>query len=70
VIGTKKFIYDLWGDTVNVASRMQSTCEPGEIQVTAEVYNCLRDRYDFIDRGLVFIKGKGEMPAYLLVDRK
>lgn len=70
VIGTKKFIYDLWGDTVNVASRMQSTCGPGEIQVTAEIYNCLCDRYKFIERGLTQVKGKGEMSTYLLVDRK
>ena len=70
VIGSKKFTYDLWGDTVNLASRMQSTCGPDEIQVTAEVFNRLRGRYDFIERGMTQVKGKGEMPTYLLVGKK
>jgi adenylate cyclase len=51
VIGTKKFIYDLWGDTVNIASRMESHGIAGEIQVAAETYKCLRDRYEFTPRG-------------------
>ena len=70
VIGTKKFTYDLWGDTVNVASRLQSTCEPGEIHVTADVYNPLRDRYLFAERGLTQVKGRGEMRTYLLLGKK
>lgn len=70
VIGTKKFIYDLWGDTVNIASRMESHGIAGEIQVAAETYERLRDRYEFIPRGTIKVKGKGEMEAYLLVGRK
>lgn len=70
VIGTKKFIYDLWGDTVNVASRMQSSCEPGTIHVTAGVYEPLRNRYEFAERGLTQVKGRGEMRTYLLLGRK
>lgn len=70
VIGTKKFAYDLWGDTVNIASRMQSSCNPGEIHVTAEVYNRLRDRYEFVECGIAQIKGKGEMQTYLLLGKK
>ena len=70
VIGTKKFIYDLWGDTVNVASRMESHGIPGQIQVTASTYECLRDRYTFESRGVIQVKGKGEVPAYLLTGRK
>ena len=70
VIGTKKFIYDLWGDTVNVASRMESHGLPGEIQVTKDTYERLRDRYDFEPRGAIKVKGKGEMMTYLLVGRK
>ena len=70
VIGTKKFIYDLWGDTVNMASRMESHGVPGQIQVTAAVYDRLSDRYKFEDRGLISVKGKGEIPAYLLLGRK
>jgi class 3 adenylate cyclase len=70
VIGTKKFIYDLWGDTVNVASRMESHGLPGEIQVTAATYECLKHRYTFQARGTIHVKGKGEMKAYLLTGRK
>ncbi len=67
VIGTKKFSYDLWGDTVNVASRMQSSGMSGKIQVTETTYQLLKDKYKFIERGLVNIKGKGEMMTYWLV---
>ncbi|TVQ18584.1 MAG: adenylate/guanylate cyclase domain-containing protein [Leptolyngbya sp. DLM2.Bin15] len=67
VIGMKKFIYDLWGDTVNVASRMESQGIAGGIQVTEAVYQRLSDRYDFQPRGSVEIKGKGAMTTYLLL---
>jgi class 3 adenylate cyclase len=66
VIGTRKFIYDLWGDTVNLASRMESTGVPGEIQVTRSVYEGLKDDFQFESRGLVQVKGKGEIEAWLL----
>jgi class 3 adenylate cyclase len=66
IIGLKKFSYDLWGDTVNVASRMESFGVPGEIQVTKEVYELLKPRYLLEKRGRVQIKGKGEMLVYLL----
>jgi adenylate cyclase len=66
IIGYKKFSYDLWGDTVNVASRMESFGIPGEIQVTKEVYRLLKQKYSFQKRGYVNIKGKGEMFVYLL----
>jgi class 3 adenylate cyclase len=67
VIGTKKFIYDVWGDTVNVASRMESTGEPGRIQVTGAVQSRLRDRFHLVERGVVDIKGKGPTTTYFLV---
>ena len=70
VIGTKKFIYDLWGDTVNVASRMESHGETGAIQVTQATYEKLKYRYVFEPRGLIDVKGKGKMLAYFLIDRK
>ncbi|MEC4802865.1 MAG: PAS domain S-box protein [Jaaginema sp. PMC 1079.18] len=70
VIGIKKFIYDLWGDTVNVASRMESQGEAGRIQVTAQTYERLKDRYNFCKRGQIFVKGKGEMIAYWLESKK
>jgi len=66
VIGTTKFIYDLWGDTVNLASRMESTGMPGEIQVTRAVYERLKDSFDFDSRGPVPVKGKGEIETWLL----
>jgi adenylate cyclase len=66
VIGIKKFAYDLWGDTVNTASRMESHGLPNEIQVTQSTYNCLKHHYQFEERGMVTVKGKGEMKTYLL----
>jgi len=69
VIGRRKFSYDLWGDTVNVASRMESTGVPGCIQVTDRVHRRLRDGYRFERRGPVEIKGKGELVTWFLVGR-
>jgi adenylate cyclase len=67
VIGTKKFIYDVWGDTVNVASRMESGGEAGRIQVTDAVEARLRHRFVLQPRGLIDVKGKGPMATYFLV---
>ena len=67
VIGTHKFIFDLWGDAVNVASRMESHGEPGRIQLTEASWRLLRGRYRFEERGLISIKGKGKMRTYFLV---
>ncbi|MBE9184882.1 response regulator [Microcoleus sp. LEGE 07076] len=67
VIGLTKFSYDLWGDTVNVAHRMESNGIPGEIQVTEAVYERLKDKFSFKRRGAIEIKGKGEMIVYLLL---
>jgi class 3 adenylate cyclase len=69
VIGARKFSYDLWGDTVNTASRMESHGLSGGIQVTAETYERLRDKYIFEERGIIHVKNKGEMMTYLLVGR-
>lgn len=70
VIGTKKFTYDLWGDTVNVASRMESHGIAGCIQVTASTYERLKHKYVFEQRGVTHIKGKGDMMTYWLMGRK
>ncbi len=70
VIGTKKFTYDLWGDTVNVASRMESQGLPGNIQVTTAIYEELKDRYVFQERGAIEVKGKGETITYWLKAKK
>jgi len=69
VIGIKKFIYDLWGDTVNVASRMESRGVPGKIQVTEATYQFLKDKFLLEPRGLISVKGRGEMITYWLIDR-
>lgn len=66
VIGSKKFIYDLWGDTVNTASRMESHSLPGCIQVTETTYQLLQPKYLFEKRGTLSVKGKGEMVTYWL----
>ena len=70
VIGIRKFIYDLWGDAVNVASRMESHGLAGGIQVTQTTYELLKDKYSFWHRGKIFIKGRGEMDTYMLLDNK
>ncbi|MBI3173884.1 MAG: adenylate/guanylate cyclase domain-containing protein [Chloroflexi bacterium] len=70
VVGSKKFIYDLWGDTVNIASRMESHGLPGRIQVSEAVYHCLREEYRFEERGPLTVKGRGEMTTYWLMGRR
>jgi guanylate cyclase len=69
VIGTHKFVYDLWGDTVNTASRMESHSPVGSIQVTNRAYERLRWRYAFEPRGSIEVKGKGEMAVHVLRGR-
>ena len=70
VIGRHKFIYDLWGDTVNTASRMESHGLAGRIQVSEETQRRLRHQYEFDERGEIEVKGKGLRRAYLLVGRR
>jgi len=70
VIGQTKFSFDLWGDAVNLASRMETQGEPGRIQVSEMTYLRLRDQFHCTRRGLIPIKGKGEMPTYWLEGRK
>ncbi len=67
VIGSKKFIYDVWGDTVNLASRMESLGVPGRVQITHAVMERLIGTFEFEARGLIDVKGKGPTPTYLLV---
>jgi adenylate cyclase len=69
VIGKKKFIYDLWGDAVNTASRMESHGIAGKIHLSETTYNLLKSGYIFENRGLIPIKGKGEMNTYLLIKK-
>ena len=70
VIGMKKFTYDLWGDTVNTANRMESHGISGKIQVTAITYERLKEKYVLEERGKITVKGKGEMITYFLTGRK
>jgi class 3 adenylate cyclase len=70
VVGKRKFIYDLWGDTVNLASRLTSEALPGTVQVDRATYHKLRPRFDFDPPRVLALKGKGETLAYRLVGRK
>jgi guanylate cyclase len=70
VIGRAKFIYDLWGDTVNTASRMESHALPGTIHVTQRTHARLEGRYELRPRGTIEVKGKGPLSTYLLIGRR
>ena len=70
VIGVSKFTYDLWGDTVNVAARMEATGSAGSIQVTDVTYELLKDKYLFKKRGVIQVKGKGDMMTYWLLEKR
>jgi guanylate cyclase len=70
VIGRKRFLYDLWGDAVNMASRMESQGTPGQIQVTRATYELLCDEFELEARGTVPIKGKGDVETWYLVGRR
>jgi guanylate cyclase len=67
VIGSKRFLYDLWGDAVNTASRMESHSTPGAIQITRATYELLKDEFVCRPRGTIEVKGKGEMETWYLV---
>lgn len=69
VIGKKKFHFDVWGDTVNTASRMESQGIAGRIQVTENTYQLLKDEFNLEPRGGIDVKGKGKMETWLLMDR-
>lgn len=70
VIGMKKFSFDLWGDTVNIASRMEAQGLAGHIQVTPATYERLRDKYILKKRGMIKVKGRGQMTTYFLLGKK
>jgi len=70
VIGRKRFLYDLWGDAVNTASRMESHGTPGRIQITRATYELLADEFECERRGTIMVKGKGEMEAWYVLGRR
>jgi class 3 adenylate cyclase len=66
VVGTQKFAYDIWGDTVNTASRMESNSEVGKINVSAQTYELIKDEFICTPRGYIEVKGKGKMQMYFV----
>jgi adenylate cyclase len=70
VIGRKRFLYDLWGDAVNTASRMESHGTPGRVQITRATYELLGDEFEYEPRGMIAVKGKGEMEAWYVLGRR
>jgi adenylate cyclase len=70
IVGTHKFAYDLWGDVVNTASRMESEGVPGSIQISEATYELIRDDFVCEPRGMIPVKGKGVMEAYFLISRR
>ena len=70
VVGKKKFIYDLWGDTVNIASRITAEGAPGMIQVDQATYKRLRDKYEFLEPQTIYLKGKGDTTVYRMIGRR
>jgi guanylate cyclase len=66
VVGQKKFAYDVWGDTVNLASRMESQGEPGRIQITASTFELIKDEFECEPRGEILVKGKGLMKTWFV----
>jgi class 3 adenylate cyclase len=72
IVGVKKFQYDIWGDTVNTASRMESNSDPGKVNISQVTYNLIKDdpAFDFEYRGKIQAKGKGELDMYFVSWRK
>ncbi len=66
IVGVKKYAYDIWGDTVNLAARMEQNSEPGKINVSQNTYKLLHDKYTFTHRGKLSAKGKGEVEMYFV----
>ena len=70
VVGTKKFAYDIWGDTVNVAARMESNSKPGKINISENTYALVKDQYNCTFRGKIDMKNRGKMNMYYVNGRK
>ena len=70
VVGEKKFAYDIWGDTVNVASRMESNGEAGQLNISGPTFAQVMDRVEAIPRGPINVKGKGQVQMYFVTRSK
>jgi class 3 adenylate cyclase len=66
IVGIKKFAYDIWGDTVNTASRMESSGEPGKINISSTTYEKVKHEFNCTHRGRISAKGKGEIDMYFV----
>ncbi|MBL7811470.1 MAG: guanylate cyclase, partial [Bacteroidetes bacterium] len=69
IVGIKKFAYDIWGDTVNIASRMESSGEPGKINISGSTYERVKDTFACTHRGKIQAKNKGEVDMYFVEGR-
>ncbi|HMX33186.1 MAG TPA: adenylate/guanylate cyclase domain-containing protein, partial [Leptospiraceae bacterium] len=70
VVGTKKFCYDVWGDSVNIASRMESSGSPGRVNISGSTYELIKDNFNCEYRGKVAAKNKGEIDMYFVDSQK
>jgi class 3 adenylate cyclase len=69
IVGVKKFAYDIWGDTVNVAARMEQNCEAGKINISGTTYELIKDEFNCIHRGKIEAKNKGMIDMYFVEQR-
>jgi len=70
VVGTTKFAYDIWGDAVNIASRLESKSEPGQVNISRDTYELIKDDFDCEYRGEIEIKNRGKIDMYFVVSEK
>jgi class 3 adenylate cyclase len=66
IVGTKKFAYDIWGDTVNLASRMESSGEPGKVNISGSTFEQVKGKFTCSHRGKIYAKNKGEVDMYFV----
>ena len=70
IVGVKKYSYDIWGDTVNMASQMEQHGEPGRINISSSTYALVKDNYNCIPRGMIEVKSKGGVEMYFVGEER